>query len=66
VFLIILGENWGEKGYFRILRGKNMCRIAEIVIQVANTKKNDGARQSTIGVSISFALVLAFTSRIIS
>jgi hypothetical protein len=65
LFLIILGENWGEKGYFRIARGKNMCHIAEVVVQVANTKKNDGAQQYTI-VSIPFAFILALISRLFS
>ncbi|UJR34936.1 hypothetical protein I4U23_027712 [Adineta vaga] len=30
------GEQWGEKGYFRIARGKNMCKIAEKVIYMGN------------------------------
>ena len=24
------GEDWGESGYIRILRGKNMCGIAQV------------------------------------
>ncbi|CAF1459066.1 unnamed protein product [Adineta ricciae] len=59
------GEKWGEKGYFRVVRGKNMCHISEIVIQVANEKKSDGTRQYTIA-SIPFAFILALISRLFS
>ncbi|UJR17998.1 hypothetical protein I4U23_004899 [Adineta vaga] len=46
-------------------RGKNMCHIAEVVIQVANKPKGDGARQYTF-VSIPFVLILTIISRMIS
>ncbi|CAF1046211.1 unnamed protein product [Adineta ricciae] len=42
-----LGEKWGQKGYFQIVRGKNMCGIANVVIQVANTKTTDATTKST-------------------
>ncbi|CAF0789824.1 unnamed protein product [Adineta ricciae] len=42
------GSNWGEKGYFRIVRGKNMCGIADLIIQVANTKKSVATQQSPL------------------
>ncbi|CAF1473762.1 unnamed protein product [Adineta ricciae] len=51
------GENWGEKGYFRMARGKNMCRIAEVVIQIANTKKN-GSIQQYNNISVYFIFFL--------
>ncbi|CAF1303742.1 unnamed protein product [Adineta steineri] len=30
------GAKWGDQGYIRIARGKNMCAIATVVIQVAS------------------------------
>ncbi|CAF1486837.1 unnamed protein product [Adineta steineri] len=55
-------EEWGEKGFFRIARGKNMCNIATVVIQVANSKKSDAPRRYSI-VSMSFVFTLAIISR---
>ncbi|UJR06619.1 hypothetical protein I4U23_010903 [Adineta vaga] len=59
------GRNWGENGYFRIVRGKNMCHIAEVVIQVSNTEKNDGVGQYNM-VSMIFVFIVAIISRIIN
>ncbi|CAF0889933.1 unnamed protein product [Adineta steineri] len=41
------GTDWGEKGYFRIARGKNMCKIADVIIQVANTEPSSTTQIST-------------------
>ncbi|CAF1576261.1 unnamed protein product [Adineta steineri] len=41
------GTGWGEKGYFRIARGKNMCKIADVIIQVANTEPSSTTQIST-------------------
>ncbi len=33
VFIVFIGEEWGEKGYIRILRGENICGIGSQVYQ---------------------------------
>lgn len=32
-FIVFAGEDWGEKGYIRILRGENICGIGLQVYQ---------------------------------
>jgi hypothetical protein len=32
--MLSLGERWGEEGYIRIERGRNMCGIASYVVQM--------------------------------
>ncbi|UJR19305.1 hypothetical protein I4U23_022434, partial [Adineta vaga] len=54
------GTDWGEKGYFRIARGKNMCKIADAVIQIANTKKSDSNQQYPL-LSIFFIIMIIQT-----
>ena len=41
LFFLILGQQWGEKGYIRMKRGENMCGIANAVVQVAFKKAID-------------------------
>ncbi|CAM2719641.1 unnamed protein product [Rotaria socialis] len=43
------GLNWGESGYIRIARGKNTCGIAQVVVQVADTKKSSATLLNTLG-----------------
>ncbi|UJR11039.1 hypothetical protein I4U23_015223 [Adineta vaga] len=59
------GEDWGEKGYIRIARGKNMCAIATQVVQVANTKTSDARRSQTI-IPMFFILMLTIVVQRIS
>jgi cathepsin B len=32
VFLLAWNEDWGDKGYFKILRGKNECGIEDGIV----------------------------------
>ncbi|CAF0890452.1 unnamed protein product [Adineta steineri] len=41
------GAGWGDQGYIRIARGKNMCAIATVVIQVAITEPSSTTQVST-------------------
>ncbi|CAF1303904.1 unnamed protein product [Adineta steineri] len=41
------GTGWGDQGYIRIARGKNMCAIATLVIQVAITEPSSTTQLST-------------------
>ncbi|CAF0928290.1 unnamed protein product, partial [Adineta ricciae] len=56
------GQGWGEHGYIRIVRGKNMCAITVNVVKVANTKKSSATRSQTI-LPLSFIILLAMIVR---
>ncbi|CAF1491826.1 unnamed protein product [Adineta steineri] len=60
------GEKWGEKGYVRIVRGKNMCGIGNVVIQIANTKKSDAIRQYSIVPMSLIVLLMTISQRFIN
>ena len=41
------GEDWGERGYFRIQRGRNECMIEEFVVGAWPRKQRKGRRRRT-------------------
>jgi len=46
---LTLGEEWGDEGYIRIERGRNMCGIATNVVQIEN-KVNNAVRLLTFDI----------------
>jgi len=47
---LTLGEQWGERGYIRIERGRNMCGIASAVVQIENKVINNAVRLLTFDI----------------
>ncbi|CAF0889952.1 unnamed protein product [Adineta steineri] len=47
------GAKWGDQGYIRIARGKNMCAIATVVIQVASTETTTTTHYSSSTTQLS-------------
>lgn len=41
------GTNWGENGYFRILRGENHCEIESFVIAAWGRSERKMKKKST-------------------